>query len=61
MAFLSDAVVPTLMTKGMLHLHTLVVKLNDPVYGSSKYYLQSRLCNTRPNNRGLLALKGFDS
>ena len=39
---------------------SLLVKWDDPVYGSSEYYLQSRLCNIRPNNSGLLSVNNFD-
>ena len=37
----------------------LSVVWDDPVYGSSEYYLQPRLCSIRPNNSGLLGVNNF--
>ena len=34
--------------------HTLLVKCNDPMSGSSEYYLQSHLYDIRPYNGGIL-------
>ena len=39
---------------------SLSVKWDDPIYGSSEYYLRPRLCSIRPNKSGLLGVNNFD-
>ena len=46
--------------KRLTTMTAMSVKWDDPVYGSNKYYLRSRLCSIRPNNSRLLGVNNFD-